>query len=101
MDFDAVPANTPPAQALVLRGADPDICYPPGHRYHTMCGVANAERNLAGGQHAVFYSDIAGEIVNYMFASDAAVLGGLITDAVPLPLQPHGRRLRVRPPRRA
>ena len=57
-----------------MRGGDPDVEFGGAHRYQSILGDATHSRNIAGGRRAIFWSSFAGEVVEYMFTSDAGVL---------------------------
>ena len=83
MQFQAVPAGTTAAQALTIRGGDPEVEMTSNHNYFKMLGDAQRATFGAGNARFVKYSSVAGTILNFMFTSDATFLGyGAIAEAV-------------------
>ena len=82
MNFAPVPAGTPPAQALVLRGADPDLELAPGGAYVQYLGnTQHATNGIAPNTRALPWSTVAGTISGYLFTADATVLAtGFFTE---------------------
>ena len=83
MQFQAVPAGTSAAQALVLRGGDPEVEMPANCNYLRMLGDAQRATAGAGNARLIKYSSVAGTILNYMCTADSTFLGyGLIDEAI-------------------
>ena len=85
MDFTAVPAGTPAATALTMRGGDPDIEVLATSDFAKCQAKAMAARTLPAtpASRNFFWSSVAGLIVDYMFTIDPAVLAlGVHAEAV-------------------
>ena len=82
MNFAPVPAGTPAAQALVLRGADPDLEFAPASAYNQYLGITqHATNGIAPNTRALPWSTVAGTVSGYMFTVDPNVLAtGLFTE---------------------
>ena len=72
--FTRVPAGTPAAAALTLRGADPDVLYAVGTDLQTSIGYVIGERNAMAGQRVVQYSSTCGAMAKCFFSRDNAFL---------------------------
>ena len=96
MDFSPVPPNTTPAQALQLRGPDPDLFVAAADSYITTLGDAlEVQTPPVAGQRCVPYSRGAGAQAGMLFTRDPAVLARFAHGAVvaPLKLRAHWLRL--------
>ena len=85
MDFEAVPAGTLPAAALVLRGPDPNLSVPAGNSLDTCVGASLHAVNAAGGLRHFKYSGIGGLLAGAFFTRDPAVLQALLHGSVIAP----------------
>ena len=74
-DFTPVPAGTPAAAALVLRGPDPDIVSVVGTNFQVMVSANCGERpGPLANKRLVAYSTTCGQFRRTLFTRDAALL---------------------------
>ena len=81
MDFTPVPPGTLPAQALTLRGPDPDLVLAANDSFVATLGGAdalNATNGPLANQRLMSWSDVAGELVAALFTADQVVLNSLV-----------------------
>ena len=70
MQYAAQPAGTPPAQALINRGADPELLAPNAYAFFKSCRLMLHPQPRAGNTLAVLQSSVVSLIGKYFLVID-------------------------------